>query len=60
MLKVAILPKLILFVMFRNMRIVHMINHHLDLESLVSDRYLLIHLFIRFFVHNNLVLILQT
>ena len=55
MLKVAILPKLILFVMFRNMRIVHMINHHLDLESLVSDRYLLIHLFIRFFVHNNLV-----
>ena len=49
MLKVAILPKdqlfhqiiiffLILFVMFRNMRIVHMINHHLDLESLVSDR----------------------
>ncbi|XP_023346472.1 germ cell-less protein-like 1 isoform X2 [Eurytemora carolleeae] len=23
---------------FRNMRIVHMINHHLDLESLVSDR----------------------
>jgi BTB/POZ domain-containing protein 13 len=23
---------------FRNMRIVHMINHHLDLESIVSDR----------------------